>query len=354
MSYRPAPPRSVASRIMAILSTFLTGKRHSVTEIAHMTGLPVSTTHRLTGDLASWHLLSGRRTAATGSDHAAAAGGSPPPRPSSRSGPRGRPTCARRPACAAGGAPPGSGGLHREATTSGADQFHRECGAACPCIGGGKALLAFSPVVSRPRALGGADRWRSPAHADIPAELHRALGIRLGRAAVARGELFPGQSDLAVPVFGRRRRSGRPGAGGARPGRRQEMPRRPGHRRAWPLPRVGGHCRRGRPSPPAGCGPRQAARTRRRRCRRYRGWIPGSSFREKCHHALERLPPCLKKPEELRSHRWYGATTFVRSVIVHAPRKWDSTPPIIGASRSSRSSTPGATSTPVTRISSSA
>ena len=57
MRYRPAPPRSVASRIAAILSTFLTGESHSITEIAHMTGLPVSTTHRISADLAAWQLL---------------------------------------------------------------------------------------------------------------------------------------------------------------------------------------------------------------------------------------------------------------------------------------------------------
>src|SRR4051795_6971470 len=57
MRYRPAPPRSVASRITAILSTSLTGESHSITEIAHMTGLPVSTTHRISADLAAWQLL---------------------------------------------------------------------------------------------------------------------------------------------------------------------------------------------------------------------------------------------------------------------------------------------------------
>ena len=51
------PPRSAVSRITAILSTFLTGGSHSVTEMARLTGLPVSTTHRLAVDLASWQLL---------------------------------------------------------------------------------------------------------------------------------------------------------------------------------------------------------------------------------------------------------------------------------------------------------
>ena len=51
------PPKSAVRRITAILSTFLTGGSHSVTEIARLTGLPVSTTHRIAVDLASWQLL---------------------------------------------------------------------------------------------------------------------------------------------------------------------------------------------------------------------------------------------------------------------------------------------------------
>ena len=51
------PPRSAVSRITAILSTFLAGASHSVTEMARLTGLPVSTTHRIAVDLASWQLL---------------------------------------------------------------------------------------------------------------------------------------------------------------------------------------------------------------------------------------------------------------------------------------------------------
>ena len=61
------PPRSAVSRITAILSTFLSGTVHSVTEIARLTGLPVSTTHRLAVDLASWQLLHRTPTAGTGS-----------------------------------------------------------------------------------------------------------------------------------------------------------------------------------------------------------------------------------------------------------------------------------------------
>jgi DNA-binding IclR family transcriptional regulator len=49
--------RSVASRITAILLAFRSGGTHSLTEIARLTGLPVSTTHRLLGELTSRRVL---------------------------------------------------------------------------------------------------------------------------------------------------------------------------------------------------------------------------------------------------------------------------------------------------------
>lgn len=49
--------RSVTHKITAILMTFTEGAEHSLTEITQMTGLPISTTHRLTSELTSWCLL---------------------------------------------------------------------------------------------------------------------------------------------------------------------------------------------------------------------------------------------------------------------------------------------------------
>src|SRR2546421_124505 len=40
------PGRSVTSKVVAILLTFHDGEEHSLTEIARLTGLPVSPTHR--------------------------------------------------------------------------------------------------------------------------------------------------------------------------------------------------------------------------------------------------------------------------------------------------------------------
>jgi DNA-binding IclR family transcriptional regulator len=47
----------VASRVTAILLAFHSGGTHSLTEIARVTGLPVSTTHRLLGELTSRRVL---------------------------------------------------------------------------------------------------------------------------------------------------------------------------------------------------------------------------------------------------------------------------------------------------------
>ena len=45
------------SKIVAILTTFASGGSYSLTEIARLTGLPVSTTHRLVTELLDWGML---------------------------------------------------------------------------------------------------------------------------------------------------------------------------------------------------------------------------------------------------------------------------------------------------------
>ena len=51
------PGRSVTSKVVAILLTFHDGGEHSLTEIARLTSLPISTTHRLVTELAGWGVL---------------------------------------------------------------------------------------------------------------------------------------------------------------------------------------------------------------------------------------------------------------------------------------------------------
>jgi DNA-binding IclR family transcriptional regulator len=52
-----ADGRSVTSKLAAILRTFSTGSVHSISDIARSANLPVSTAHRLTGELAEWGFL---------------------------------------------------------------------------------------------------------------------------------------------------------------------------------------------------------------------------------------------------------------------------------------------------------
>jgi DNA-binding IclR family transcriptional regulator len=47
----------VTSKVIAILMTFTDGSVHSLTEIARLAGLPISTAHRLATELAAWGLL---------------------------------------------------------------------------------------------------------------------------------------------------------------------------------------------------------------------------------------------------------------------------------------------------------
>ena len=49
--------RSVTSKVTAILMTFTGGSVHSLTEIARLAGLPISTAHRLASELAAWRIL---------------------------------------------------------------------------------------------------------------------------------------------------------------------------------------------------------------------------------------------------------------------------------------------------------
>jgi DNA-binding IclR family transcriptional regulator len=51
------PRRSVISKVVAIIRSFGSGRSLTVTEIAHVADLPLSTTHRLVHELAAWGIL---------------------------------------------------------------------------------------------------------------------------------------------------------------------------------------------------------------------------------------------------------------------------------------------------------
>ncbi len=201
------PPRSAVSRITAILSTFLSGQIHSVTEMARLTRLPVSTTHRLAVDLASWQLLhrtsDGRYRVGIILRQLGGAGWSLPVL--TERGPH-----VVTDLCEA---------THRRARLGvlehgrvayiekrvGADPvttFSPSATLPAHATAVGKALLAFAPreaVASVAQHL----TAYTPNTLHTSDRLLRGLAtVRLTRIAVANGELIAGECAVAVPVFG--------------------------------------------------------------------------------------------------------------------------------------------------------
>jgi DNA-binding IclR family transcriptional regulator len=203
----PPPSRSAVSRITAILSTFLTGDSHSVTEIARLTGLPVSTTHRLVSELTSWQLL--HRTA--DGQHRVGVilrqlGGETWPVPVlTERGPYVVTDLCEATRRRARLGVLDNGRVAYIEKRVGADPvtpFGLSATLPANATALGKALLAFAPreVVAAVAKHMTAYTTHTLHTAD---RLHRALSVvRLNRVAVAHGELFSGESALAVPVFG--------------------------------------------------------------------------------------------------------------------------------------------------------
>jgi DNA-binding IclR family transcriptional regulator len=197
----------VVARIVAILRTFITGERHTVTEMARMTGLPLSTTHRLAAELLAWGVLQRSDDGRYGTGLLTRRLGSEPwPRP----------TVAERgpyvllDLCEA---------THRRARLGvlcdgsvsyiekrvGPDPvsaFSPSATLPAHATALGKALLAFAPTAT---VAAVAQRMTvfTPYTLDSPEKLHRALAItRLTRLAVSRSELEMGSCAAAAPVFG--------------------------------------------------------------------------------------------------------------------------------------------------------
>lgn len=200
--------RSVVSRITAILLAFHSGGTHSLTEIARLTGLPVSTTHRLLGELTSRRVL--ERTPdgdyriglplrmigeARGPDHDSlldeasaamadvAAATNSPVRLGVLEGPRvlvAEVTPDRRTA----------GGLAADPRPP-------------PTTALSQALLAFSPPAVVEEVLGATVELAKGGGALSRDRLQHALAtIRITRVAVCRSTDGSGAGSIAVPVFG--------------------------------------------------------------------------------------------------------------------------------------------------------
>jgi DNA-binding IclR family transcriptional regulator len=202
-----SPPRTVVSRLAAILLTFRYGSVHSLTEIAALTGLPMSTVHRMAAELASRQLL--RRTPdgryEIGSNLQQLAGDvHHPPDLDER---------ATLVVCDLSEVTRRRARLGVLCSTRVA-YVEKRWGAEPPvpfCAGAtlpahatalGKALLAFAP---RP-SVAAVERQMSAYTAATltdPVQLQRQLQlIRVTRIAESRGELVRGDWAIAAPVFG--------------------------------------------------------------------------------------------------------------------------------------------------------
>jgi DNA-binding IclR family transcriptional regulator len=202
------PGRSVTSKIVAILLTFHDGNEHSLTEIARLTCLPVSTAHRLVSELAGWGVL--ERT-----DESMFRIGLPIRAISSRrSYAPAILESARRVledlvittrAGARLGVLTGTdvAYIEKRYDHSPVTTFAQTSRLPAHATALGKALLAFSSADILNHIITGGLKSYTPNTVTDPDRLRQALAsIRLTRVAISRWEFKTGFSGVAVPVFG--------------------------------------------------------------------------------------------------------------------------------------------------------
>ncbi len=200
--------RSVTSKITSILLTFTEGSEHSLTEIARLAGLPISTAHRLTAELASWRLL--ERTPA-GAYRAGLPlrmiGTVETTRPSIAE----RAPCVLEDLSAATRSRARLGVLHeleaayieKQPGPKPATAFSAAARLPLHATAVGRALLAFSPPRTIEMTILQGLRPYTEHTVTSPDRFRRALAVtRLTRVAVTRWELEQGVCGVAMPVFG--------------------------------------------------------------------------------------------------------------------------------------------------------
>ena len=202
------PGRSVTSKVVAILLTFHDSEEHSLTEIARLTGLPVSTTHRLVTELAGWGVLertdesqfrAGLPIRAIGGR----ASYSPRIIESARRVLEDLVTAARTGARLGVLAGTQVAYIEKRCDHSPVTTFAQAPRLPAHASALGKALLAFSSAETQNRVIAAGLERYTPYTLIDPERLRGCLGvIRLTQVAVSRWELERGVSTVAVPVFG--------------------------------------------------------------------------------------------------------------------------------------------------------
>jgi DNA-binding IclR family transcriptional regulator len=200
--------RSVTSKITSILMTFTEGSEHSLTEIAKMAGLPISTAHRLTAELASWRLLErtedGQYRAGLPLRMIGQIDGCPPSIAE-------RAPCVLEDLSAATRSRARLGVLsdlqvlyiEKQYGPGPATSFTPAATLPLHATALGRVLLAFGPASTVEMTIIKGLRRYTPYTLTGAARLRRAVAVtRLSRVAVTRGELEPGVSGVAMPVFG--------------------------------------------------------------------------------------------------------------------------------------------------------
>jgi DNA-binding IclR family transcriptional regulator len=204
------PGRSVTSKVVAILLTFTTGSAYSLTEIARLAGLSVSTAYRLAAELAQSGFLErtdeGHYRIGPNLRVLGAQASGLPPNLHER---------ARRVmedlAAASGTAGVRLGVLSgvdvafidRPAGGRPASMSFEAVNLPAHATAMGKALLAFSPPKLVETLIARGLKRYTPFTLISPERLRRSLQVtRLTRVAVARRELDPDTVAVAVPVFG--------------------------------------------------------------------------------------------------------------------------------------------------------
>ncbi len=200
--------RSVTSKITSILLTFTQGSEHSLTEIARLAGLPISTAHRLTSELASWRLLE-----RTGNGHYRAG----LPLRMLGTGEAGPPSIAERAPCVIEDLSAATKCRARVGVLADLDVAYIEkvpgprpatpfsAAATVPAhpTAMGRALLAFSPARMVEMAIMRGLRAYTSHTITAPDRFRRALAVtRLTRVAVTRWELESDLCWIGMPVFG--------------------------------------------------------------------------------------------------------------------------------------------------------
>jgi DNA-binding IclR family transcriptional regulator len=202
------PGRSVTSKVVAILLAFHDGDEHSLSEIARLTCLPVSTAHRLVTELAGWGVLE-RTEASTfrvGLPIKAIAerrSYTPAIIESARRVLEDLVAVARTSARLGILTDTGIAYIEKQCDHSPVTTFAQAPRLPVHATALGKALLAFSPDGIVDGIIGRGLRAYTPNTVTDPERLRLCLAsIRLTRIAISRWELELGMSGVAVPVFG--------------------------------------------------------------------------------------------------------------------------------------------------------